>query len=310
MPCYRPITAYRVAGQKQLVFGERQLTSERSGETVAHEVVQLRCGKCFDCLSYRAKRWTARIMQEASCFDQEAVWFLSFTYDPEHLPPDGGLRYRDFQLFMKRLRKATGGGVRFVMCGEYGDYGRPHYHAIIFGLRLEDVHPVGRGHDGTILHGSKTITDLWGQGFVDVGEFTEGRAQYVAKYLVKVEEVPPGRYVDPETGETTDRKKPFLQMSLRPGIGREWYEKFGASDYAPTGCAILAVRDDSGRLHGRRVGGNAYFDSLLKQRDPIQYEWIKEQRREAFVEPTPEDLQREEAFAVEMAKRSKRNKRH
>lgn len=50
------------------------------------------------------------------------------------------LRKRDFQLFMKVLRRRTGQKVRYFAAGEYGDKTfRPHYHAIIFGLHLDDL---------------------------------------------------------------------------------------------------------------------------------------------------------------------------
>ena len=51
------------------------------------------------------------------------------------------LRKRDFQLFMKRLRKKySDDRIRFYACGEYGsETFRPHYHAILFGLHLDDL---------------------------------------------------------------------------------------------------------------------------------------------------------------------------
>ena len=33
--------------------------------------------------------------------------YITLTYNDEHLPENYNLRYRDFQLFMKRLRKAA-----------------------------------------------------------------------------------------------------------------------------------------------------------------------------------------------------------
>ena len=72
-----------------------------------------------------------RCNHEASLYSVNS--FVTLTYDDEHLPGDQCLDHRDFQLFMKRLRKRF--PSRFFMCGEYGGLnGRPHYHSILFGV--------------------------------------------------------------------------------------------------------------------------------------------------------------------------------
>lgn len=76
-------------------------------------------------------------MNELMYWNNEAV-FLTLTYDDEHLPSDYGLHKDDLQNFWKRLRKdldLENKKIKYYACGEYGDlYGRPHYHAIVFGL--------------------------------------------------------------------------------------------------------------------------------------------------------------------------------
>lgn len=47
--------------------------------------------------------------------------FVTLTYDEEHLPPDGSLRKRDLQLYLKRLRRRL--PFRFFAAGEYGERG-------------------------------------------------------------------------------------------------------------------------------------------------------------------------------------------
>ena len=84
----------------------------------------------------------------------DSAYFVTLTYDDFHIPkayypdPETGevhtsytLCKRDFQLWMKRLRKKfSDDKIRFFACGEYGGQTkRPHYHAIVFGLHLNDL---------------------------------------------------------------------------------------------------------------------------------------------------------------------------
>lgn len=102
--------------------------------------------------------------------------FVTLTYAEEHLPHDGSINKRDPQLFLKRLRdrlarKDHGRTFRYYLCGEYGDLkGRPHYHAVLFGLSLLDGEAIARS---------------WKMGHVQCAELTTHRIRYVAKYLQK-----------------------------------------------------------------------------------------------------------------------------
>ena len=77
-----------------------------------------------------------RMIHELESFD--CAVFVTLTYDDEHLPENASLVVSDLQKYIKRVRKECdkiGKRIRYFACGEYGDrYGRPHYHAIIFGL--------------------------------------------------------------------------------------------------------------------------------------------------------------------------------
>ena len=94
------------------------------------------CGKCIACRINKTREWSGRIIME-SCFWVDSV-FLTLTYDSQFLPIDNGLHKDDLQRFFKRLRKQLskkGREISYFACGEYGDsFGRPHYHAIVFGL--------------------------------------------------------------------------------------------------------------------------------------------------------------------------------
>ncbi len=99
------------------------------------------CGHCTACRISRTSEWALRLMNELPYWNNEAV-FLTLTYDDEHLPIDNSLNRRDLQLFWKNLRKdldCENKKIKYYACGEYGDtYGRPHYHAIVFGLAYNE----------------------------------------------------------------------------------------------------------------------------------------------------------------------------
>lgn len=85
-------------------------------------------------------------MDELGYWDKSV--FITLTYDDDHLPSDNSLHKEELQKFFKRLRKHYGEKIKYFACGEYGEkvrtlfdingsgeaLGRPHYHAIVFGL--------------------------------------------------------------------------------------------------------------------------------------------------------------------------------
>lgn len=188
------------------------------------------CGKCMECRLARARDWSLRCVHEASLYDDNC--FITLTYDDEHLREDHGLYYPDFQGFMHRLRKRMPGAGRFLMCGEYGDqFGRPHFHAILFNCGFSDRELIRAKPDP--LYRSGLLDDLWGhRGFASLGDVTTQSAGYVARYSTK-KIYGPGTdnvydYVSEETGEVFKRATPFLHASNRPGIGASWFHKWHA----------------------------------------------------------------------------------
>lgn len=123
------------------------------------EYMKVPCGMCMSCRLARVRDWSARLLDEDSSWKSSV--FITITYDNDHLPLTNcgrsTLVKSDLQKFIKRLRKhmelegrdsAFKGTVlpgksppllRYFACGEYGDeYGRPHYHLIVFGLSPSD----------------------------------------------------------------------------------------------------------------------------------------------------------------------------
>lgn len=165
------------------------------------------CGRCIECLEAYSREWTYRMMLELKAHSEAC--FVTLTY--ENNPVD--LSARDHQLFMKNLRqKVSPKKIRFFMCGEYGAKGnRPHYHYILFGWRPDDLVPFKITDKGSQIYLSKTVSDVWGKGFITVGDVTPETCKYTAKYLQKLD-------------ERQHEVPAFTRCSNRPGIGYFVYE--------------------------------------------------------------------------------------
>lgn len=158
------------------------------------------CGKCMACRVQRTSEWSLRLMQESDYYDDNA--FVTLTYDDDHLPADLGLHKDALQSFFKRLRYYLPDDMRikYYACGEYGDrYGRPHYHAIVFGVAPSDP----------------AISASWQDGFVKCGSVSFDSCRYVASYVQK-------KLDGKSVSEYGGRQPPFALMSK--GLGLRYIE--------------------------------------------------------------------------------------
>lgn len=200
--------------------------------------------------------------------------FVTLTYSDANLPEDRSLRKRDWQLFVKRLRKARG-QVRYLACGEYGEERlRPHYHACLFGEDFSDDRIVLEEEDDQVLSTSPVLERIWGHGFVTVAPLTFQSAAYVAKYTTKgltgeAKEKARER-VCAETGEVWRVEPEFAVASNRPGLGAKWFERYGSDCYP----------DDFLVVNGEKVGVPRYYDKLLARGMPEFSEMIRAKREE------------------------------
>ncbi len=193
MTCYHPITAYQSYWKKpngKSVIAFNPPGGGPTGAPVGSEIISLPCGNCIGCRLERSRQWAIRCSHEASMYSSNS--FITLTYNDANLPPDGSLVLRDYQLFMKRLRKhASPQIVRFYHCGEYGSncrvcglsqlfccckmytpgIGRPHYHACLFNFDFPDkrLHKIENKQP---LYSSKLLDELWGKGHSLIGEVT------------------------------------------------------------------------------------------------------------------------------------------
>lgn len=239
MPCFQPLKAYAVPGRKGLIW-----SGVKAGP--AGRPVSIPCGKCLGCLSKRATDWGLRCKHEATMHPVGSCWFFTLTYADQHLPKDGGLCRRDLVLFIRRLRKALGLAVcKHLGCGEYGgQFGRPHFHLIVFGLAEFERRKWGESSPGVPNWRSDEIEALWGLGQVHIQPFSAGHGFYAAKYVTNGE----GDYLrrphlrpHPVTGEVHMVAGEFMTMtrggcsradgSHIGGLSRQWFDRFGGDAF-------------------------------------------------------------------------------
>lgn len=264
----------------------------------------IKCGKCEGCRIDKSREWANRLLLEKEYYPDDQVWFLTLTYDEQHVPksayghPETGeaipvmtLSMDDHKKFLKRLRKNSRAKLKFFGCGEYGPQTmRPHYHYIIFGLQLADLVPYGKGEAGFMYYQSNWLTSQWSirkaptrQGCVtplsaDPGYFCDplGRVlvapaswqtfAYVARYTTKKLYGAEAEYYN-----QFNITPPFLVMSN--GIADRWYHDHpDVYDFE-----YINVATPTG---GKKFRPPHRFDVLFDAEDPEGFEKYNQSRKE------------------------------
>jgi len=283
MPCYSPLKGY---------LCQDGFRMSPKGDCKPQTVP---CGQCVGCRLERSRQWAVRCKHEADGWKRNC--FITLTYNKENLPKNGSLVYEEFQMFMKRFRKRFSGyqpsagkqfddisvldrlspfpyteviwPIRFYMCGEYGEqFGRPHFHACIFNFDFMDKYLWETTDAGSKIFRSKVLEELWPYGYSSIGDLTFSSAAYVARYIMKkiTGKAADAHYetVD-EYGVVTWRKPEFNKMSLKPGIGFRWFQKYWNDVYKfdKDGDCVK----DSVTVNGRQAKPPRYYDRLLERFD-------------------------------------------
>lgn len=337
MPCFHPLEAFMITdltidpsqkGRRKILFSEPRVLSKYC----VSQPVKLPCGQCVGCRLERSRQWAIRCVHEASLHSTNS--FITLTFSPEYLETRSNkwsLDYREFQLFMKRLRRKFG-KVRFYHCGEYGEMcrqcnqslymcarssckkmdkilGRPHYHACLFGFDFPDKELWKITDGGCKLYISKSLEDLWTDpktgmqmGFCTIGDVTFESAAYVARYIMKkiTGDLSDDYYVRFDSGECL--KPEYTTMSRKPGIGRAWLDEY-INDVYPQDFVIM---------NGRKLRPPRYYDGVLKVQRPYCFDDIKFKREENAKlhvdNNTPERLKVREAVQLDSFNLLPRNK--
>lgn len=251
MSCYHPLLALDLGADRDKcewkgfngIDGEHRtktrfiFVENNEKNRALPNAVEIPCGKCVGCRLDYAMTWANRCKAEAQYHEQN--WFLTLTYDEEHLPygkkANPTLFPDHIRQFMKAVRKKFGDGIKFFCCGEYGGQTfRPHYHMILFGCNLKDVSEwfpfttedgkkiaiTKKAKSGNRLYYSPELQECWKKGEIQIGEVSWNSCEYVARYVMK--KASP-QYAG-NVYELLGVEKEFLRMSRRPGIGYRLYE--------------------------------------------------------------------------------------
>lgn len=192
------------------------------------DYVYVPCGHCKACCYNKQSDWSTRLSFESKSYPKGSVLFVGLSYNQDHLPEYTSLCKRDLQLFMKRLRKfISPRKCRFFACGEYGEeFGRPHYHIILFGVTRLDLKLYSDFYSRK-LRGTVAFSKLWSDqkgnpiGRVTIQDIHPIHFSYVAKYAGK-------KFLGKSAQDFEDFFgviPEFIQMSRNPGIGREECER-------------------------------------------------------------------------------------
>lgn len=317
MPCYHPVDCWYskerfASGKNKILYGYYDPKKSINNNPCTPDL-RVPCRQCVGCRLAKSAEWATRCVNEADLYEKNS--FITLTYAPEHVPKDMSLDHTHFQKFIKRLRKkyvpkcpypaghedreqwVTDNGIRYYMCGEYGDkYARPHFHALLFNHDFADK-TLFRVNNGEKLYRSESLEKLWPYGYASIGNVTFKSAAYVARYIIKKANgsLAQAKYTDwcPDTGLILNERTPeYNQPSRNGGIGKRWLEKY-KDDVYPNDYIITP--------DGRKVTPPKFYDTIYEAQFPLDMEEIKDKRlikAEKHIDNnTPERLQVREQVA-------------
>lgn len=286
MPCYRPLVGYRRARTEKWSALEQRVVHQGGGWTARraeswqeYMPLTVPCGKCIGCRIEYSRQWAVRCAHEAQLHEENSFWTL--TYADHRLPADRSVHLRELQLFFKRLRKWCESNregwinddgkrsyFRYFACGEYGDLTqRPHYHAIVFGVDMQDKQLLKLNKQKQPLYKSEEALNIWSDedgpiGHVTLGAVSFQSAAYVARYIMKK-----------QTGDQAEahyngRRSEFVTASKKPGLGRKWIERYYGDVYP----------HDVFHLEGKPHRPPRFYDEVYRGIDPKGFADLKARR--------------------------------
>lgn len=245
-----------------------------------NDYIDVPCGKCIGCRIDYSRSWALRCMLESQY--HKSTMFLTLTYDDENVPHSSyvdsetgeikdilTLKPKDFTDFMKRLRERYkryyDKELRYYACGEYGSTTlRPHYHAIIFGLDLDDLKLLKKSHTGYDIFESEFLNSCWKLGYINCSHSSFETCAYTARYVMKKRK---GK--DADEYEYFNIEPEFVRMSLKPGIGQSYYDEHKHDIY---------LNDEIILKDGKKFKPPTFFDKKFAEECPEAWANVLENR--------------------------------
>lgn len=254
MSCHFPITAYR--GRKESANGKIPMVFKPEHAADPYNPIPLPCGKCTGCQQKVATDWKIRIIHESQLHQDNSV--VTLTYSNDYLPPHRILVKHHLSRFLKRTRKISGNGIRFFGVGAYGgQFGRPHYHVVLFGkswghLELWKANVQDPSKNLYITpeisepRPGHTEEPLWKYGYHTVGILQPASAGYIANYLIDQENTHQEDYCDNALciyrRAECPKPRQFRLMSrggrTGHGIAYDWITKHHSDVYPKDGVHV------------------------------------------------------------------------
>ena len=286
MGCINPIIRYnngQITSLKKVLYSDRKARENgliidgvtiHSEETNVLEALRngsaqlLPCGHCTACKLQQSKNWANRMEMELPYHNN--AWFLTLTYDDEHVPyrytidestgeiitENLSLCYKDMELFWKRVRaymkyhKRDNGKLMYFQAGEYGGKThRPHYHTIVYDLNIKkDELKIYKQEKGYTYYNCEWISKLWGMGHVVITAAEWQNMAYTARYTAKKVYGKEGKKFYEELGIEPEK------CIMSKGIGKKYYEEHKDKIYETDKIQLL---------NGKTIKPPRYFDKLF-----------------------------------------------
>lgn len=255
MRCLSPRTVGFLADGKTITWSQKNYSKE-------YATFQLPCSKCIECRLEYARQWAVRCVHEAKMYENNS--FVTLTYSDENLK-SSKLQYKDFQDFVKRLRydiwqrtpnyEKEQNRISIFVTGEYGELRkRPHWHALIFNWRPDDLVHHYTNDNGDRVYTSATLDNLWTHGNTEVGSITFNSAGYVARYAAK-------KLVHGKDDEHD--YQPVSKKSSKNAIGKKFLEKYWKDIFNYGKCILEG---------GQQIPIPRYYEKWLQKNQPEAWE--------------------------------------